>query len=140
MPGDITIGSGTSWWGPNLTAYVENGTIPESRIDDMAERILAAWYLLGQDNDYPPGAFFGYSLESKEAHPRYLMLLNGTVSFDMYDPLNPALNPRVDVQEDHYKIVREVAAAGTVLLKNVGNALPLRAPTAIAVIGTLVLL
>ena len=68
------------------------------------------------------------------------MLLNGTVSFDMYDPFNPELNPRVDVQEDHYKIVREVAAAGTVLLKNVRNALPLRAPTAMAVIGTLVLL
>ena len=57
MPGDITIGSGTSWCGPNLTACVENGTIPESRIGDMAERILAAWYLFGQDNDYPPVAF-----------------------------------------------------------------------------------
>ena len=81
-----------------------------------------------------------FSLGLKQAHSRYLMLPNGTVSFDMYDPLNPALNPRVNVQEDHYKIVREVAAAGTVLLKNVRNALPLRAPTAMAVIGTLVLL
>ena len=60
MPGDITLGSGTSWWGPNLTAYVQNGTIPESRVDDMAERILAAWYFLGQDNNYPPGAYSVY--------------------------------------------------------------------------------
>ena len=69
MPGDITIGSGTSWWGPNLTAYVENGTIPESRVDDMAERILAAWYFLGQDDDYPPGAFSEYSLQSQSRLP-----------------------------------------------------------------------
>ena len=57
MPGDITIGSGTSWWGPNLTAFVDNGTIAESRLTDMSERILAAWYLLGQDDEaYPAGA------------------------------------------------------------------------------------
>ena len=58
-----------------------------------------------------------------------------TVSFDIFDSNNPALNQNVDVQEDHYKLVREVAAAGTVLLKNVGDALPLRAPKTIAVIG-----
>ena len=58
MPGDISFGSGTSWWGANLTAYVQNGTIPESRVDDMAERILAGWYFLGQDDgNYPPRTF-----------------------------------------------------------------------------------
>lgn len=56
MPGDITLGSGNSWWGPNLTAFVENGTIPLSRMDDMATRIMASYYLLGQDQDYPNGA------------------------------------------------------------------------------------
>ena len=56
MPGDITFDSGTSWWGQNLTDFVLNGTIAESRVDDMATRILASWYLLGQDSpDYPPG-------------------------------------------------------------------------------------
>ena len=57
MPGDITFFSGTSWWGANLTAFVENGTIAEARVDDMAERIIGAWYLLGQDDNYPAGAF-----------------------------------------------------------------------------------
>lgn len=57
MPGDITFNSGTSWWGANLTAFVQNGTIDEHRVDDMAERILASWYLLGQDDNYPEGAF-----------------------------------------------------------------------------------
>ena len=57
MPGDITFSSGTSWWGANLTAFVENGTIADTRVDDMAERIIAAWYLLGQDENYPDGGF-----------------------------------------------------------------------------------
>ena len=56
MPGDISFGSHTSWFGANLTAYVNNGTISEARVDDMAERILAAYYLLEQDQNYPEGA------------------------------------------------------------------------------------
>lgn len=56
MPGDIIPGTGTSFFGANLTAFVENGTIAEARVDDMAERIVAAWYLLGQDENYPEGA------------------------------------------------------------------------------------
>ena len=55
MPGDIAFRSGTTWRGTNLTAYVENGTIAESRVDDMAERIIAGWYLLGQDQNYTEG-------------------------------------------------------------------------------------
>lgn len=55
MAGDISLGSHTSWWGPNLTAFVDNGTIPESRLTDMATRIVAGWYLLEQDGDYPAG-------------------------------------------------------------------------------------
>jgi hypothetical protein len=35
MPGDITFLSHTSYFGANLTAYVNNGTISESRVDDM---------------------------------------------------------------------------------------------------------
>jgi len=38
MPGDVGLGSSapnTSYFGGNLTAYVNNGTIPEARVDDM---------------------------------------------------------------------------------------------------------
>ncbi|KAI0324819.1 glycoside hydrolase [Cubamyces sp. BRFM 1775] len=111
MPGDISFGSHTSWFGANLTAYVNNGTISEARVDDMAERILAAYYLLEQDQNYPE------------------------VSFNAFDMTDPATNAHVDVQADHYKVVREIGAAGTVLLKNVGAALPLKKPKSIAVIG-----
>ena len=49
---------------------------------------------------------------------------------------DPATNEHVDVQSDHYKVVREIGAAATVLLKNVAGALPLRAPKSVAIIGT----
>ena len=41
----------------------------------------------------------------------------------------------VDVRGDHKKLIRELGAAGIVLLKNVDNALPLKAPKNIAVFG-----
>lgn len=30
--GDIVMGDGYSWWGPNLTKYVEDGDVPEDRV------------------------------------------------------------------------------------------------------------
>ncbi|KAG5650462.1 hypothetical protein H0H81_012173 [Sphagnurus paluster] len=113
MPGDVTFNSGTTYFGSNLTQYVLNGTIPESRVDDMATRILAGWYLLGQD---APG------------YPK--------PNFDAFRPDNEDTNERVDVQADHYKLVREIGAASTVLLKNVNNALPLKKPRSIVLIGS----
>ena len=56
MPGNIDFVSDTTYWGANLTAYVGNATIPESRLTDMAERIVAGWYMLDQDKNYPAGA------------------------------------------------------------------------------------
>ncbi|OJT07008.1 hypothetical protein TRAPUB_2138 [Trametes pubescens] len=113
MPGDIVLGdpSSGSWWGANLTAFVQNGSIAESRIDDMAERIVASWYLLDQDQNYPE------------------------VSFNAFFPNDPATNGHIDVQSDHYKIVREIGAAGSVLLKNTNSALPLKKPRSVALIG-----
>ncbi|KAG9086826.1 hypothetical protein FS749_003342 [Ceratobasidium sp. UAMH 11750] len=112
MPGDIVFNSLNSYFGANLTAYVQNGTIPEERVTDMAERIVAAWYLLGQDKDFPP------------------------VNFDAFRPLAAENNSHVDVQDDHYKLVREIGAASTVLLKNVNGALPLKKPITMSLIGS----
>ena len=55
MPGDIHFQPGTSYFGQSLIDYVLNGTISESRVDDMVTRILASWYFLGQDKNYPSG-------------------------------------------------------------------------------------
>lgn len=43
MPGDVIFLSQDSYFGGNLTAYVQNGTIPESRVDDMGTHILATF-------------------------------------------------------------------------------------------------
>ncbi|KDR78168.1 hypothetical protein GALMADRAFT_224540 [Galerina marginata CBS 339.88] len=102
MPGEIGFKSHTSYWGSNLTAFINNGTIPVNRLDDMATRILASWYFLGQDDpNYPQ------------------------TSFDTNDPENDITNAHVDVQDDHFTLVRELGAASAVLLKNEKGALPL---------------
>ncbi|KAJ1330842.1 beta-glucosidase [Microdochium nivale] len=52
MPGSDFNG-GTIRWGPQLIAAVNNGNVPRARVDDMVKRILAPWYLLGQDQGWP---------------------------------------------------------------------------------------
>ncbi|KAL6307374.1 beta-glucosidase [Sparassis latifolia] len=111
MAGDIYLGSGTSYWGQNLTDYVNNGTIPLSRLDDMATRIIASYYFLDQAYWYP------------------------NVSFNAFYPYDETQNLHVDVEADHYKLVREIGAQGAVLLKNTNGALPLNKPRSIVLIG-----
>jgi beta-glucosidase-like glycosyl hydrolase len=71
-------------------------------LNSTATRILASWYLLRQDSpSYPP------------------------VSFSFFEPDSDQYNTHVDVQDSHFKLVREMGAASTVLLKNKNNVLPL---------------
>ncbi|KAH9988720.1 glycoside hydrolase superfamily [Russula vinacea] len=113
MPGDIFFVPNISYFGANLTAYVENGTIPEARVDDMATRILASWYFLGQDSpNYPK------------------------TNFNQADPLDEATNEHIDVQDDHRKLVREIDTSSIVLLKNVNDALPLKKPRKLVLVGS----
>ena len=74
----------------------------EFLIEISATRILASWYLLEQDSpSYPP------------------------TNFDAFKPDSEETNSHVDVQDDHYKLVRKLGAASTVLLKNERGVLPL---------------
>ena len=50
---DIDMPGGDGLMGAALLPAVQNGTIPEARIDDMLTRVLAPYYLLGQDQGYP---------------------------------------------------------------------------------------
>ncbi|OTB03915.1 glycoside hydrolase family 3 protein [Hypoxylon sp. CI-4A] len=52
MPGSDFDG-GSVYWGSKLTQAVNSGQVPQERLDDMVRRVLAAWYLLGQDSSYP---------------------------------------------------------------------------------------
>ncbi|KAJ7274090.1 glycoside hydrolase family 3 protein [Mycena rebaudengoi] len=99
-----------SFFGPRLITAVQNGTVPQDRIDNMALRILAAWYLLGQDEGYP------------------------AVNFDSRNN-NADDDQHVDVQGDHKVLIRELGQASTVLLKNTKSALPLKKPSTIGIIG-----
>lgn len=52
MPGS-DWGGNNVLWGPQLQAAIDNGDVEQSRVDDMVVRILAGWYLTGQDQGYP---------------------------------------------------------------------------------------
>ncbi|KAH7316988.1 glycoside hydrolase family 3 protein [Stachybotrys elegans] len=52
MPGTDYNG-GNRLWGPALTSAISSGRVSQSRVDDMVVRILAGWYLVGQDSNYP---------------------------------------------------------------------------------------
>lgn len=112
---------GVSYWGSNLTTAVLNGSVPEWRLDDMVTRVMAAYYFLGQDHNYPE--------------------LNAGGGFQTYGYMYPAamldytqINYHVDVRDHHEQIIRKVGADSIVLLKNVNGTLPLN-PRRIRQIG-----
>lgn len=119
MPGSFDdLNLGASYWGPNLTEAVQNGTIPESRLDDMIRRLMTPYFALGQD-DYP------------SVDPSSISVL--ATIYGVKWPLS--VPPARDVRGDHAKLIRELGASGTVLLKNVNRTLPLKKPMNIGVFG-----
>ncbi|KAG8708414.1 hypothetical protein FRC09_001269 [Ceratobasidium sp. 395] len=116
---DMTM-PGTGFWGPKLVELVENGDVPMARLDDMAHRILTPYYALGQDTGFPPLSFNTGGIHNKD----YVSTIRG--------------NKNVNVQRDHYKLIRKIGEESTTLLKNVrsgGGGLPLQRPQFIAVFG-----
>ncbi|EIN08281.1 glycoside hydrolase family 3 protein [Punctularia strigosozonata HHB-11173 SS5] len=99
------------FFGGLLALANDLGTVTDDRLDEMATRILAGWYLLGQDEGYP------------------------AVNFDAHDA-NSNVNQHVNVQGNHKDIIRTIGAASTVLLKNTGGVLPLHKPRTIGIIGS----
>lgn len=122
MPGDTVFNSGLSFWGTNLTLAVLNGTVPQYRIDDMAMRIMASYFKVGLTLDEPPINMNSWTKDT--FNYRYFYAQDG------YEQVNW----HVDVQEEHGRLIREVGAKSTVLLKNNG-ALPLSKPKFLAVVG-----
>ncbi|PNY25624.1 Beta-glucosidase, partial [Tolypocladium capitatum] len=124
MPGDTLFNTGISYWGPNLTLAVANGTVPEWRIDDMAMRIMAAFFKVGNTvKDQVPTNFNAWTRDSFGWTDQAVQENWGHI------------NQQVDVRADHAAHIRESAAKGTVVLKNTGGALPLNKPKFLAVIG-----
>ncbi|KAL1589534.1 hypothetical protein WHR41_01606 [Cladosporium halotolerans] len=106
MPGTDFSGNNLLW-GQNLLNSISSGAVPQSRLDDMVTRILAAWYKLGQDSSYPP------------------------VTWSSWNGGTGAPN----VAGNHGTLARQIARDGIVLLKNNNKALPLSKPASLALIG-----
>jgi beta-glucosidase len=101
--------------------HSNNGSLPVERVNDMVLRIMTPYYYLGQDVDFP--LIDGYS-PKLSFYPESNYVDNFT------------LGPTVDVRkEEHTKLIRDLGAAGTVLLKNTDSALPLQRPRRIGVFG-----
>ncbi|CAK5280416.1 unnamed protein product [Mycena citricolor] len=113
MPGTGFAGRYGNFFGAELVALVENGTIPEKRLDDMVLRTLAPIL----------------ELQNVKTWPR--------PTFNQSDLTVPTNN----VRRDHYKIIRQIAQEAITLVKNDrtgGRGLPLAAPAdmaSLAVIG-----
>lgn len=124
MPGDTAFGNGLSYWGGNLTLAVINGSIPEWRLDDMATRIVAAWYKVGRDRTTRPINFNSWTLDTF-GYEHYLVKEGYGL-----------INEHVDVRDEHATLIRDIAARGTVLLRNQNGTLPLNKPRRIGIFGS----
>ncbi|CAE6424546.1 unnamed protein product [Rhizoctonia solani] len=117
QPGDwILIGGGI--YGNGLKSAVNNGSVNTTRLDEMVARSIAPWYRFGQDTGFP------------------------ATNFDAQKPDGSgSLNLNVNVRTaEHTSLVKEIASASAVLLKNSrtgasGRGLPLALPKSIAIIG-----
>jgi beta-glucosidase len=108
---DMAMPGNAGLWGPNLTQAVQNGTVPEGRIDDMVIRTIASYYQMGQDIDFPKP---GVGMPSDLSKPHSI----------------------VDARNSSFKTVLfDGAVEGHVLLKNKNNALPLKAPRLLSLFG-----
>ncbi|KAH8692819.1 putative beta-glucosidase [Talaromyces proteolyticus] len=113
MPGDVAFDSGTAFWGSNLTIAVLNGTVPEWRVDDMAVRIMSAYFKVGRDRSRVPVNFDSWTQDTYGNE--YYYAGEGWTK----------INDHVDVRGDHAQLIRQIGSSSAVLLKNTNGALPL---------------
>ncbi|KAI8149937.1 glycoside hydrolase superfamily [Fennellomyces sp. T-0311] len=110
---DMTMPGGWVYFGSFLKTAVKNGNVEIERVKDMTRRIVAAWYKMRQDENYP--------------------------SIKMHTNLPNIKDPGLDVQGNHAVGIRKHGAASVVLLRNKDNVLPITEEsgfTKIAVFGS----
>lgn len=127
MPGDgLRWADGDSLWGPHLTRATLNTSVPLDRLNDMVTRIVAACYHLRQDSwELPPPDGEGGPNFSSWTKERVGGLHPGSPDDHTKEVVNRYVNAQQNGTEPHGDIARQVAAEGTVLLKNVDQTLPL---------------
>ncbi|KAF8864379.1 glycoside hydrolase [Acephala macrosclerotiorum] len=121
MPGPLTevdITIGRSYFGSSIAEAVNNGSVSVERLDDMVRRIMTPYYLLDRDKNYP----------TTDLSAVFVLMAQHGYTLDYSIPAR-------DVQANHASIIRELEAAGTVLLKNANSTLLLKYPIVIGVFG-----
>ncbi|KAK4122266.1 glycoside hydrolase family 3 protein [Parathielavia appendiculata] len=99
----------------NLTAAVLNGTVSEAKVDDIARRVPAPYLFLRRDQEFPTiDPSTGYVFARTYDYPVEDLSLAG---------MDPNCPPPARNSVNHAEVVRKVAAAGTVLLKNTNSVL-----------------
>lgn len=128
MPGDphtVPLIFGSSYWMYEYSRSILNGSIPVDRLDDSVTRILAAYFQMGQDQNYPRPNFDANTQNAEgPLYPGALISPSGVV------------NEFVDVQGNHAEVAREVARDAITLLKNNDNILPLSRNASLKIFGT----
>ncbi|KKY20941.1 putative beta-glucosidase [Phaeomoniella chlamydospora] len=115
MPGDGAIPLlGLAYWAYGLSTAVLNGSVPLTRLNDMTTRIVATWFQMGQDQDYPLPNF------SSNTDDATGLCYPGAV----FSP-TCVTNEYVNVQDDHATIARQISREAVTLLKNEDSMLPL---------------
>ncbi|GFP52681.1 probable beta-glucosidase M [Trichoderma asperellum] len=108
---DVAMPSNGGFWGDHLIEAVKNGSLPESRVTDMATRVIASWYQFNQDQDFPKP---GIGMPSNVLDPH-----------EIVDGRDPAAAPGL----------LNGAIEGHVLVKNTKNTLPLKSPRMLSLFG-----
>lgn len=100
------------WDNNTLVTAVANGTVTQARLDDMATRIVAAWYFINANSsDYPA---LGSGMPASLLVPHKYTNVK-----------DPASKPNLLAQ----------AEEGHVLVKNTNGALPFKSPQLISLFG-----
>lgn len=117
MPGDgIGWADGISLYGSNLTLAIMNGSLPMWRVDDMATRIMAAYFKVGQDpKTFPSPNFSSWTLNSTG----YTFPTDEDSAFGV-------VNQHVDARSSaSSQASRQISLESMILVKNENNSLPL---------------
>ncbi|KAM3514289.1 hypothetical protein MY11210_002079 [Beauveria gryllotalpidicola] len=109
---DMGMPNSDPFWGAHLVNAVKNGTLAESRVTDMAMRIIASWYQLKQDDPSFPAPGIG-------------MPANLTAPHHVVEARDPADMP----------VLLQGAIESHVLVKNDHSTLPLQSPQVVSLFG-----
>ena len=111
---DMAMPNSLQFWAPDiLSKAVANGSLPQSRLDDMAIRIIAAWNKFGMNSSSYPTLGVG-------------------IPYDLTKP-----HQRIDARNmsESKLTIFQAAVEGHVMVKNFNNSLPLKKPKLLSLFG-----